>query len=152
MTHPDHSTSIETFRKALKAKGLKVTGQRLAVHKAMMELGHACAEDVSEKIKADGGRIPTSSVYNILSQMALIGIYKYRFSADNKLYFDVNTSRHAHLYDVYSHEYRDVVLDENLMQAIETSLGKKRFRGYKIDGIDIQIVCHPSHRKAPLSF
>ena len=40
----------EAFRKRLKAHGLKVTGQRLAVHGAMMSLVHASAEQVRERI------------------------------------------------------------------------------------------------------
>jgi len=35
--------SIEEFKSLLKGNGLKVTPQRLAVHEAMLRLGHACA-------------------------------------------------------------------------------------------------------------
>ena len=43
--------SVEAFRLALKNKGLKATTQRVAVHQAMMALGHACADQVSEWIE-----------------------------------------------------------------------------------------------------
>ena len=142
---------MEHFREALKAHGLKATGQRLAIHAAMMELGHASADMVREAIEAKGGKVTVASVYNTLSQLALLGIYKHRLSANNKMYFDVNTFRHIHLYDVYNNRYRDI-MDEELIETVETALKRRRFKGYKVDGIDIQILCHPSHRKAPLSF
>ena len=151
MAHNEHTPSVETFRKLLKAKGLKATSQRVAVHQAMMQLGHASADMVCAKIAENGGKVTVASVYNILTQLALLGIYKHRLSANNKMYFDVNTFKHIHLYDVYNHEYRDVV-DEDLIDQIESSLKKRRFRGYKVDGIDIQILCHPSHKKAPIAF
>ena len=47
--------------------------------------------------------------------------------------------------------YKDI-LDEELLMTVETALKKRRFKGFRVDGIDIQILCHPSHRKAPRSF
>lgn len=144
--------TLDEFREALKTRGLKATGQRIAVHEAMLELGHASADMVTERIALKGTtKVTVASVYNILSQLALMGIYKHRLSANNKMYFDVNTSRHAHLYDVYNNEYKDV-MDDELMDVVEERLKRRRFRGYKVDAVDIQIICHPSHRKAPLSF
>lgn len=151
MAHTDHTPSVETFKKLLKAKGLKATTQRVAVHQAMMELGHASADMVCAKISGTGAKVTVASVYNILTQLALLGIYKHRLSSNNKMYFDVNNFRHIHLYDVYNHEYRDV-MDEDLIETVEAALKKRRFKGYKVDNIDIQIICHPSHKKAPLAY
>ena len=142
---------MDDYRKALKNHGLKATDQRIAIHAAMMELGHASADMVREHIISHGGSITVASVYNTLTQLALLGIYKHRLSANNKMYFDVNTVRHIHLYDVYNNQYKDV-FDEELISTVEAALKRRRFRGFKVDGIDIQILCHPSHRKTPLSF
>ncbi len=146
-----HTPDLAAFRKALKSHGLKATEQRLAIHTAMMDLGHASADMVREHIVSHGGKITVASVYNTLTQLALLGIYKHRLSANNKMYFDVNTFKHIHLYDVYNNQYKDVI-DEELVSTVESALKKRRFKGYRVDGIDIQILCHPSHRKAPLSF
>ncbi len=143
---------MEKFKKALNAHGLKATRQRMAVHKAMLELAHATAAMVSRHISGTGEvKVTVASVYNILSQLASIGIYKRRTSANNKMYFDVNNKRHIHLYDSFNNSYRDV-FDDELFKAVDEKLRKKRFKGYKIDAVDIQIICHPSHRKAPQSF
>ena len=98
--HTHTAPGIEEFKKLLKKHSLKSTQQRLAVHNAMLKLGHASADMVTEEIRSQGTtNVTVASVYNILSQIALLGIYDHRMSANNKMYFDVNTFRHIHLYD-----------------------------------------------------
>ena len=53
-TAPD----VETFRSILKGKGLKATPQRIAVHEAMLNLGHASADMVVEKLSSEACRSP----------------------------------------------------------------------------------------------
>ena len=67
-------------------------------------------------------------------------------SANNKMYFDVNTFKHIHFYDKANHEFRDVI-DDELVKLIESHLSRKRVKGYKIDGFDIQLVGHPTRKK-----
>lgn len=135
---------VEKFRKALKNHGLKATPQRLEVHEAMVQLGHASADMVADWILKNGsGKVTVASVYNILAQMSSIGIYHHRMSYGNKMYFDVTTLEHAHLYDRVNNTYKDID-DEDLKQYLAAYLKKHRFRGYKVVGVDLQIVCEPS--------
>lgn len=138
-TAPD----VETFRSILKGKGLKATPQRIAVHEAMLSLGHASADMVVEKLSSEGVDITVSSVYNILSTLADLKIYGRRTSSNNKMYFDVNTFRHFHLYNYVDNEYKDVI-DDELADLIESHFKGRRFRGLKVDHIDVQIICRPS--------
>ena len=139
---------MDEFRQILRCHSLKATSQRLMVHKAMLELGHASADMVCERLAREQGcGISVASVYNILSQMAMLGVYQHRMSSNNKMYFDVNTFKHIHLYDSVNNEYRDVI-DDELVAMVENHLKDRRFRGYKVDAVDIQIVCHPSSRKS----
>jgi hypothetical protein len=62
------------------------------------------------------------------------------------MYFDVNTFDHMHLYDRENHVYKDV-LDEELLAMIKTHLGRKRFKGYKVEHIDVQLIGRPTRRK-----
>ena len=131
---------LEEFKAILKKNALKATPQRLAVHQAMMTLGHASADMVTEQIKADNtAKVTVASVYNILTQLAMLGIYHYRMSANN-------TFKHIHFYDKANHEFRDVI-DDELVKLIESHLSRKRVKGYKIDGFDIQLVGHPTRKK-----
>ncbi|MBE6250745.1 MAG: hypothetical protein E7111_03745 [Bacteroidales bacterium] len=138
---------MEEFKEILHKLSLKATPQRLAVHQAMMELGHASADMVTEAVKAKGtAKVTLASVYNILTQMAMLKVYDYRLSANNKMYFDVNTFKHIHLYDQENHLFKDVI-DDDLVTLIESYLKRKRVRGYKIESIDIQLVGRPTKKK-----
>ena len=147
MTNPKN-TNIETFKSVLKRHSLKATPQRLAVHEAMMKLGHASADMVTDEIRKTGTtKVTVASVYNILSSLALLGIYEHRLSANNKMYFDVNTYKHLHIYDYENHEYRDV-LDEELIGIVEKHLKRRKFKGFKIEHIDIQLIGRPTRKKS----
>ena len=137
----------EEFKEVLRKHSLKATPQRLAVHEAMMQLGHASADMVTEYIKAKGtAKVTLASVYNILTHMAMLKVYHYRLSSNNKMYFDVNTFKHIHLYDQENHMFKDVI-DDDLIRLIESHLGRKRVKGYKIESIDIQLVGVPTKKK-----
>lgn len=139
--------TIEEFKNILKKHSLKATPQRLAVHEAMISLGHACADMVTEAIKEKGSaKVTLASVYNILTHMAMLGVYNYRLSANNKMYFDVNTFKHIHFYDQDNHVFRDVI-DDELVAMIESHLSRKRIKGYKVESIDIQLVGRPTKKK-----
>lgn len=139
--------TVENFKEILRKHSLKATPQRLAVHEAMMEIGHASADMVTEHIKAKGtAKVTLASVYNILTHMSMLKVYSYRLSSNNKMYFDVNTFKHLHLYDAENHTFKDII-DDDLIAIIESHLGRKRFKGYKIEGIDIQLVGRPTKKK-----
>ena len=138
---------LEEFKTILKKHSLKATPQRLAVHEAMMSLGHASADMVTQEIKEkSAAKVTVASVYNILTQMAMLGIYHYRLSSNNKMYFDVNTFKHIHFYDQGNHVFKDVV-DDELVALIESHLSRKRVKGYKIESFDIQLVGRPTRKK-----
>ena len=144
------ATEVSTqdiFTTILKRYSLQATPQRIAVHKAMQKLGHASADMVAKQIEEDGDtKITVASVYNILSEFAKLGIYQHRLSANNKMFFDLNTFDHAHFYDIENNTFRDIAEDKLISELME-KLSKKRFRGYKVDYVDIQIVGHPTRKK-----
>ena len=148
MKKSDHNAKkLEKFRSQLQKNSLRATSQRLAVHEAMIELGHACAEDVCNWLSANSETpVTVASVYNTLAQMESIGIYQARSSSDSRMYFDVITGTHMHMYDSVNHKFRDLN-DDDVMQEIAGMLGKRRFKGYNIDRIDIQYVVKPVKRK-----
>lgn len=139
---------LDKFRLILHDRKLKATPQRLAVHKAMIALGHASADTVAEYIRKNTDvRISEASVYNTLNQLTRMGLYRYLLSSNNKLYFDINTRKHVHLYDRVNHEYRDIC-EDGAIELIEKYFRGRRWRGYKFEGAEINLICRPS-RKAP---
>lgn len=142
--------NIIQFKRLLKDRGLKATPQRTAVHEAMRALVHASAEDVSAYIAAQGDtRISPASVYNILSMLADLRIYSLRCGRAGKMVFDVRTGPHVHLYDTQGQAWRDIE-DPELLTWMEEHFRGRRFRGFKLDGVDVQLLCHPTRKAGSL--
>ena len=140
---------ILQFKRMLRDHSLKATPQRMAVHEAMRELVHASAEEVALWIAERGSvRVAPASVYNILTTLASLGVYGRRCGQGGKMVFDVRSGRHLHLYDTRSETWRDLE-DPGLIAEVEAHFKGRRFRGYSIDGAEVQILCHPTARKAP---
>lgn len=147
ITSPGPTHSAEEIVPVLKAHGLKATPQRLAVHQAMISLGHASADQVADFINRNNStKITTASIYNVLYQFCELGIYAPRHSGNNKMYFDVNTCPHIHLYDKENDSYMDV-MDEELIAFIDEHLRKKRIKGYKFEGFELNIVARQRKKK-----
>ena len=140
---------MDEFRTLLRRHGLKATRQRIAVHDVMMELVHASAEMVKEELSERGAKVTTSSVYNILSQLADCRIYGRRMSGANKMFFDVIAGRHIHLYDRENHTWRDLV-DEDLDALVNAHLKRRKFKGFTIEDIDIQLIARPTKKNKNL--
>ena len=140
--------NLVQFRRMLGEKGLKATSQRLSVHEAMIALGHASAEDVSKYLAEQGTPVAPATVYNILSALADLKIYGRCSGRSNKMYFDARPGRHLHLYDTRSEAWRDLD-DEELLSWLEAHFKGRRFRGYKIEGFEVQLLCRPT-RKLPV--
>ena len=138
--------SVEEFKTQLHRHGLKATRPRIAVHTVMMDLVHASPDQVVERFREAGVKVTVASVYNILSELSDKHIYARRLSAAGKMFFDAIPEPHVHLYDRENHTYRDVV-DEELSAIVEEHLGRRKFKGYSIEDIDIQFVVRPTKRK-----
>lgn len=136
----------DEFRTQLRRHDLKATRQRLAVHEVMMQLGHASADMVCEALRQRGSAVTVASVYNILSQLADFRIYNRLLSATNKMFFDVNNVHHVHLYDRHNHSYRDL-WDEELQALVNAHLKRRKFKGYSVEDINIQLIVRPTVRK-----
>ena len=140
---------ILQFKRLLRDKNLKATPQRMAVHEAMSALGHASAEDVSQWIAEQGEvRVSPASVYHILSLLADLGIYARCSCRGGKKVFDVRAKQHFHLYDTRNEAWRDLE-DPTLLSLMEAQLKGRRFRGYRIEGFELQLLCRPTRKLLP---
>ena len=138
---------MQNFKAQLKQHNLKATPQRLAVHKVMLELIHASAEQVAAVLKEESElKVSASSVYNILSQMASLGIYGRRLTQSNVMYFDVNPANHLHLYDPQNNVFKDVQ-DPDLLRELEERIKKHRYRGFRVSSVEVNVICHPPKKR-----
>ena len=60
----------------LRANGIAVTAQRIAVIKAVRRRAHATADDLVEEVKKEIGAISRQAVYNVLSLLTEKGILR----------------------------------------------------------------------------
>ncbi|MCQ2136615.1 MAG: transcriptional repressor [Bacteroidales bacterium] len=131
----------------MKRRSMKATPQRVAVHESMLRLVHASADQVFSDIQANSeAKLTRSTVYNVLGDMVRIGLYACRMGSSGKTFYDVFPGSHLHLYDCENHIFKDVT-DEELSSLVKEHLSHKRFRGFTIENIDIQVVVRPTRRK-----
>ncbi|MCU0270309.1 MAG: transcriptional repressor [Acidimicrobiales bacterium] len=60
----------------LRARGLQVTAQRLAVVRAVSHRPHATAEDIEELVRADIGAVSRQAIYDALSVLSEAGLIR----------------------------------------------------------------------------
>jgi Fe2+ or Zn2+ uptake regulation protein len=98
MATVSHTPPDTQLREALAAAGLRVTSQRLVLHRALRELDrHATAEEIAA---AAGDRLPGLSmptVYATLELLERLGLVRRVTGAGNATLFDPGTEPHAHL-------------------------------------------------------
>ena len=130
----------EQVRTRLNEHGLKATPQRIRVYKAMCRLGHAAADSVYQELGAERGAMTLATVYNVLESLTEAGLLVRRPSF-SKMFFDVETAPHFHLYRQDTGQMTDFP-DPALQQALEDRIRERMPEGLSFDGVEIQILCH----------
>lgn len=132
-------TFMQTTKEIIQENGLKATPQRIAVYDTMKKLGHASADMVGDVLKETYPTLTKATVYNVLESFDKAGLLVRRYSSNNKMYFDVNTYDHVHLYDTARSRYKDYD-DPGLVALVNNYLANRKIPGFSIKKIDIQIV------------
>lgn len=128
-----------TIKEKIQHTGLKATPQRIAVYKEMQNLGHACADMVAENLKESFPSLTVATIYNVLDSFVEVGLLVKRFSSNNKMYFDVNTYDHVHIYDEQLNAYKDYN-DPVLVKMVTDYLNNVKIPNFKFRTVDIQIL------------
>lgn len=126
-------------RNLIKSKGLKATPQRIAVYKSLKELGHASADMVIENVMEIFPTMTVATVYNILESFVNVGLIERLSSSNVKMYFDVNTFAHCHLYSTHTNTYQDFN-DGKLTNIIRDYLADKTIDGFNMTGVEVHIL------------
>ena len=133
--------SMDEIRSRLNQYGLKATPQRMRVYAAMCRLGHASADAVYLHLGSDKGTMSLATVYNVLESMTEAGLLVRRPSFSSKMFFDVDTSEHGHLYRSDTQELVDIS-DESLLPAVEARVRECMPEDLVLDRVEIQVICH----------
>jgi Fur family peroxide stress response transcriptional regulator len=90
------ASAPDEIRTALRAHGLRVTPQRLAVHGALQALGrHATAEQVLERVHGSVPGVSLPTVYAALELLADLGLAS-RVHAGRAVRYDPRADPHHH--------------------------------------------------------
>ena len=121
----------------IKAAGLKLTPQRIAVYKSMIKLRHARLEAIVEDLKTDHDNLTLSTVYRVLDSFCDAGLLSLVCHPETgECYYDITVRNHHHLFN--GNEIVDYN-DEELTEMIREYIKKKRPELNDIEKIQVQI-------------
>ena len=122
----------------IKAAGLKATPQRVAIYEIMQELCHAPINMIIDMVQQRGLAMTVSTIYRVLDTFCEAGVLSKVSHPDGKLYYDINTHDHHHMFS-NSDKIVDIE-DEELNEFIRQKLAERLGNCERIDKITIQIV------------
>lgn len=130
---------MKELKQLIKEAGLKATPQRLAIYNSIKQKGHASADVIIEDLNATFPSLTIATVYNVLDSFVDVGLLERRMSLNNKMYFDVNTYNHAHIYNETTNSYTDYN-DPNLITLVEDYIKRNFNQAAKLKRVDIQLI------------
>lgn len=140
-TSPDEATS-----QALKAAGLHVTAQRLAVHRAVKTKGHATADEVREQVEKEIGVVSRQAVYDALYAMSQHGLLRRIQPAGSSARFETRVDNHHHLIC----RGCGTMIDVDCAKGSAPCLDPLESHGYQIDEAEVIYWGHcPACQKNP---
>jgi Fe2+ or Zn2+ uptake regulation protein len=127
-------TTEEQLTSALRERGMRVTPQRILIHRALQELGrHASAEDVLERAST---RLPNPSlptVYATLELLERLGIARRVAAGGGTALWDPRPEDHHHL----ACRSCGAVEDLDVEVSTQGALRAARRRGFRPDGSEL---------------
>lgn len=80
----------------LRQRGYRVTGQRLAVLRAVTSVPHATADAVADTVRAELGTISLQAVYDVLNVLVDVGLIRRIQPAGSPALFEARVSDNHH--------------------------------------------------------
>ncbi len=129
----------EYFREQLKAKGLKITPQRIAIYEAVVELkNHPTAENIIDYIKTNHPNVSVGTVYKVLDSLVENQLLKKVKNEKDIMRYDAIMQKHHHLYCSETDKIEDFK-DPELDKIIADYFSKKKIKVFKVKDISLQI-------------
>ena len=90
-----------TVAERLRACGIQPTAQRLKVASLLLVAPqHLTAEQILDRLRAEGARVSKATVYNTLNLFAERGVIRQLAVDGDRAWFDSNTEPHYHFQDL----------------------------------------------------
>jgi Fur family peroxide stress response transcriptional regulator len=128
--------------RAFRIRGLKVTPQRVAIVKALLEIGHPTAEEVYEAVKKEHPYISLATVYRTLKTLSRSGLVKELCLPNGATRYDSNIKPHVNIVCVGCGRIVDYE-SEDVEGVVSRIADKIKTSGYKVLGfrLDVDVYC-----------
>jgi Fur family peroxide stress response transcriptional regulator len=131
---------IKKIRDQISEKGLKVTPQRIAIYKALLDLeDHPTAEMVKKHVSKENPNISLGTVYKTLEVFVEKNLITKVKTEDDKMRYDPVLEEHHHLFCQRTESIGDYY-DEELNQILQDYFQKKDIPNFKIKDIKLHII------------
>lgn len=142
----DKEKTLKKYVKRLKNKNIRVTSQRVAILKYMIEhRGHPTVQDIFSALKPDYPHMSMATVYNNLKTFVDVGfVMELKFS-DESAHFDL--AEHMHYHAICENCGKFVDFDYPQMDDVESQAEK--LTGFKIDNHRLEVygICPECQQK-----
>jgi Fur family peroxide stress response transcriptional regulator len=122
-------TAIQTLTTSLQQAGLRITPQRIAICKLLVETDtHPTAAMIYETIHAQYPSLSLTTVYNTLDALTDLGVINVLGNAgDGAVHYDANIEPHINLACISCHKIVDIESPQvnHIHQDISSDLGYK---------------------------
>ena len=123
----------------LSKAGIKLTPQRVAVFEALMELGHASADEIICKVQDKAPYISQATIYNTLEKFVQLQLISRIATDGNKMFFDITPSPHVHLCADDNSCIADANIPE-LEQLIADFVSRTQIPGFSFNRVQVNLV------------
>ncbi len=131
---------LQKIRAGLGTHGLKVTPQRIAVYKALLELSnHPDTDQIIARVTKEHPTISPGTIYKTLDLFVEYGIIIRIKTDSGRMRFDHRTNHHHHLYDKTTDRIEDFD-DDELNNLLTDYFSRKKLNGFEIEDVKLQIV------------
>jgi len=134
MTPGTHSALPTDAADALRAVGLQVTAQRIAVHRAVSAVPHALADEVAVRVREAIGAVSRQAVYDSLKVMVERGLVRRIQPAGSAARYECRVGDNHHHLVCRS---CDAVIDISCAAGHAPCLAPDHDHGYLIDEAEV---------------
>ena len=114
---------------------IQSTSQRIEIAQVLFEKAqHLSAEQIIDCLRQKGSRVSKATVYNTLNLFGQRGLVKEIIVDPERRYYDSNTDRHHHFYNVDTGQLTDIPCD-----SIEVSHIPECPDGAALESIDVLV-------------
>lgn len=119
--NPQSAAMKSEVIKMLNDRGITPTQQRIEIGTVLFSKNqHLSADQVLEKVNAEGSTVSKATVYNTLGLFAQKGLIREVIVDSTKVFYDSNTAPHHHFYNVDTGTLHDVAADKLQITGMPT--------------------------------